>query len=60
MKGIKISSKIILLMVLLALIAVSAIGFFTYDYVHKINREKFTANLQVVADNRAALFYNIP
>jgi PAS domain S-box-containing protein len=56
MKGIKISSKIILLMVLLALIAVAAVSFFTYDYVHKINREKFTANLQVIADNRAEYF----
>lgn len=56
MKGINISSKIILLMVFLALIAVSAISFFTYDYVHKTNREKFTANLQVIADHRAGYF----
>lgn len=43
-------------MVLLALIAVTAVSFFTYDYVHKINREKFTANLQVIADNRVEYF----
>src|SRR5690349_2766707 len=56
MKGIKISTKIILLMLMLSLIAVSAISFFTYDYVHKINREKYVANLTVIADNRAGYF----
>ncbi|HYC86651.1 MAG TPA: hypothetical protein VEB86_15570, partial [Chryseosolibacter sp.] len=54
MKGIKISTKITLLIVLLGMVAVSAIGLFTYDLVIKARQEKFTTNLRVVAENRAA------
>src|SRR4051812_21059950 len=56
MKGIKISTKITLLILLLAVITVTAISLFTYDYVIKINQDKFTTNLSVIADNRAAYF----
>ena len=54
MKGIKISTKITLLILLLSVIATTAISLFTYDYVIKTNQEKFTTNLSVIADNRAA------
>jgi PAS domain S-box-containing protein len=56
MKGIKISTKITLLILFLAVVAVTAISLFTYDYVIKTNQEKFTTNLNVIADNRAAYF----
>jgi len=54
MKGIRISTKITLLIVLLGLVAVTTIGLFTYDLVIKAKQEKFTTNLRVVAENRAA------
>ncbi|HYG04105.1 MAG TPA: PAS domain S-box protein, partial [Chryseosolibacter sp.] len=54
MKGIKISTKITLLILLLAVIAVTVISFFTHDYIVKLNQEKFTTTLNVVADNKAA------
>jgi PAS domain S-box-containing protein len=53
MKSINISTKITLLIFVLSLVAVSAISFFTYDYLKKANQEKYTTNLSVVADNRA-------
>jgi PAS domain S-box-containing protein len=53
MKSINISTKITLLIFLLSLVAVSAISFFTYDYLTKANQEKYTTSLSVVADNRA-------
>src|SRR4051812_39208531 len=56
MKGIKISTKITLLILFLAVVAVTAVSLFTYDYVIKTNQEKFTTNLNVIADNRAAYF----
>jgi PAS domain S-box-containing protein len=56
-KGIKISTKITLLILLLAVIAVTAISLFTYDQVIKTNHDKFVTNLTVIADNRAA-YYN--
>jgi hypothetical protein len=56
MKGIKISTKITLLILVLSLVAVIAISFFTYDYITKNNQEKFSASLNVIADNRAAYF----
>jgi PAS domain S-box-containing protein len=52
-KGIKISTKITLLILLLSVVAVMAISFFTYDYIIKQNEEKFATNLNVIADNRA-------
>jgi PAS domain S-box-containing protein len=54
MKGIKISTKISVLVILISLVAVSAISFFTYDYNLKANREKITNSLNVITDYRAA------
>jgi PAS domain S-box-containing protein len=54
MKGIKISTKITLLILFLSVIAAAAISFFTYDYLVKTNQEKYATNLSVIADNRAA------
>jgi PAS domain S-box-containing protein len=53
MKNINISTKITLLILLVSLVAVTAISFFTYDYVLKANQEKHTTNLSVIADNKA-------
>jgi hypothetical protein len=53
MKSINISTKITLLIFLLSLVAVTAISFFTYDYLKKANQEKYTTTLSVIADNRA-------
>jgi PAS domain S-box-containing protein len=58
MKGIKISTKITLLILCLAVIAVTAISLFTYDLITQTNREKFLTNLNVIADNRAAYINN--
>src|SRR5688572_19149426 len=52
-KSISISAKITLLILLLSVVAVTAISFFTYDYVKKTREEKFRTNLAVIADNRA-------
>jgi hypothetical protein len=56
MKSINISTKITLLILLLSLVAVAAISFFTYDYIRKTNHEKYVTNLSVIADNRAGYF----
>jgi PAS domain S-box-containing protein len=56
MKSINISTKITLLILLLSLVAVTAVSFFTYDYLKKTNQEKFITNLSVIADNRAGYF----
>jgi len=53
-KGIKISTKISVLVILISLVAVGAISFFTYDFNLKTNREKITNNLSVITENRAA------
>jgi PAS domain S-box-containing protein len=58
MKGIKISTKVTLLILFLSMVAAGAISFFTYDYVIKTNHEKFITNLTVIADNRASYFNN--
>lgn len=42
------------MVILITLIAVTAISFFTYDYNLKANREKFTNNVSVITDTRAA------
>lgn len=52
-KNINISTKITLLIFVISLVAVSAISFFTFDFVQKTNREKFATTLNVVAENRA-------
>jgi hypothetical protein len=54
MKGIKISLKISVLVILISLVAVVAISFFTYDLNLQTNREKITNNLNVITENRAA------
>ena len=56
MKSINISTKITLLILLLSLVAVASISFFTYDYIKKTNQEKYITNLSVIADNRAGYF----
>ena len=56
MKSINISTKITFLILFVSLAAIAAISFFSYDYHLKTTQEKFTANLQVIADNRAAYF----
>ena len=56
MKSIKISTKITLLILLVSLVAVTAISFFTYDYVLKTKQEKYTTNLNVIADEKAGYF----
>ncbi len=53
-KGIKISTKISVLVILISLVAVGAISFFTYDFNLKTNSEKITNNLSVITENRAA------
>ena len=55
MKGIKISLKITTLVILISLVAVGAISFFTYDFNLKTNREKITNNLFAITENRGAL-----
>src|SRR3954468_21649304 len=52
-KNINISTKITLLILLISLVAVSAVSFFTYDNIRKANQEKYLVNLSVIADNRA-------
>src|SRR5688572_24893613 len=54
LKGIKISTKISVLVIAISLVAVGAISFFTYDFNLKNNREKITNNLNVITENRAA------
>jgi PAS domain S-box-containing protein len=58
MKGIKISTKITLLIIALAVIAVTAISLFTYDYVIRLKQDKFNTNLSVIADNKASYINN--
>src|SRR5690348_4610866 len=54
LKGIKISTKISVLVIVISLVAVGAISFFTYDFNLKNNREKITNNLNVITENRAS------
>lgn len=53
-KGIKISAKISILVIVISLVAVAAVSFFTYDFNLKTNREKTVTNLNVITENRAA------
>lgn len=55
-KNINVSAKITLLILAISLVAVSAIGFFSYDYHLKSLQEKNQANLTVIADNYANYF----
>jgi len=56
MKSINISTKITFLILFVSLAAIAAISFFSYDYHLKTTQEKFSTNLQVIADNRTAYF----
>src|SRR5688572_14043078 len=56
MKSINISTKFTILIMVVTLVAVSAISFFSYDYHLKSNREKFSTNLNAIADNQASYF----
>jgi len=56
MKSINISTKITFLILTISLAAIAAISFFSYDYHLKATQEKFSTNLNVIADNRAAYF----
>ncbi|HEY8937332.1 MAG TPA: PAS domain S-box protein [Cyclobacteriaceae bacterium] len=57
-KNINISTKVTVLIIVITLVAVSAVGFFMYDYNVLTNQEKYTNNLTVIADNRASYFEN--
>jgi PAS domain S-box-containing protein len=57
-KNINISTKVTVLIIVITLVAVSAVSFFMYDYNVRTNQEKYTNNLTVIADNRAAYFEN--
>lgn len=52
-KSINISTKITLLILLLSLVAVTAISFFTYDSIRKAHQEKYITNLSSIAEHRA-------
>ena len=56
MKSINISTKFTILILVVSLVAVTAISFFSYDYHLKANQEKFATNLAAIADNQAAYF----
>ncbi len=51
-KNINITTKVTVLILIIAMIAVFAISLFTYDYTLKTNQEKYITNLNVIADNR--------
>lgn len=53
-KNINVSTKITLLILAVALVAVAAISFFSYDYHVKTVREKHLTNLNALADNYAS------
>lgn len=55
-KNLTISTKITVLIIVVSLVAVTGISFFTYDYNLKMNEEKFNTNVSVIADNRAGYF----
>jgi PAS domain S-box-containing protein len=55
-KNINVSTKITLLILAIALVAVTAISFFSYDYHLRTIREKNLASLNAVADNYANYF----
>ncbi len=56
MKSINISTKFTILILVVSLVAVTAISFFSYDYHLKANQEKFATNLAAIADNQTAYF----
>lgn len=56
LRNIKISTKVTLIILIISIVAIAAISFFTYDYNLKSNREKFTNNLNAIADSYAEQF----
>jgi PAS domain S-box-containing protein len=54
-RNIKISAKITGLILIISLMAVTAIGVFTYRYNLEATQEKYNSNLSALADNRAEL-----
>ncbi|HKZ39057.1 MAG TPA: PAS domain S-box protein [Chryseolinea sp.] len=56
MKSINISTKFTILILVVSLVTVTAISFFSYDYHLKANQEKFATNLAAIADNQTAYF----
>jgi PAS domain S-box-containing protein len=56
LRNIKIRTKFTLAILAISLVAVAAIGFFTYDYNLRANREKYKTSLNAIADSRAAYF----
>jgi len=55
-KNINISTKVTILILAVSLVAIAAISFFSYEHHIKNEREKFSTNLDVIADNRTAYF----
>jgi len=52
LKGIKVSTKITILVMAIALVAVFAIGFFTFEYNQKATRDKWMYSLAAIAQAR--------
>jgi PAS domain S-box-containing protein len=55
-KNINLSTKITLLILAIALVAVTAISFFSYDYHVKALQQKHQVNLSAIADNYSSYF----
>src|SRR6188768_295707 len=53
LKNINVSTKITLLILAIAIVSVTAVSFFSYDYHVKSAREKHLTNLNALADNYA-------
>src|SRR6187551_2547885 len=54
MKSINITTRITILILMVSLVAVASISFFSYDYHQKANEEKYSATLAALVDNRSA------
>jgi PAS domain S-box-containing protein len=54
MKSINITTRITILILMVSLVAVASISFFSYDYHQKANEEKYSATLASLVDNRTA------
>lgn len=52
-KGIKVSTKITILVMLLSVVAVAAIGFFTFEFNQKATRDKFVYTIGAITETRA-------
>jgi PAS domain S-box-containing protein len=54
MKSINITTRITILILMVSLVAVASISFFSYDYHQKASEEQYSATLTSLVDNRAA------